>query len=41
MIMMFLMCLIGMCIGFILNHQNPLHIFEYQTWYHFKQIFGG
>lgn len=41
MFMMLLMFFIGMCIGFILNHQNPLNIFEYQTWYHFKQIFGG
>ncbi|MGV3129635.1 DNA-directed RNA polymerase subunit beta [Staphylococcus sp. IVB6181] len=40
-ILLVCMFIIGMCIGFLLNHQNPLKLFDYQTWYHFKQIFGG
>lgn len=40
-ILLILMLILGMCIGFLLNHQNPSKLFEYQTWYYFKQLFGG
>ncbi|GEP78068.1 DNA-directed RNA polymerase subunit beta [Staphylococcus carnosus] len=40
-ILIILMFLVGIIIGYLLNHENPLSFFDYQTWRHFKQLFGG
>ena len=40
-ILMIVMFLIGILIGYLLNHQNPLEFFDFHTWKHFKQLFGG
>ncbi|AMY06643.1 DNA-directed RNA polymerase subunit beta [Staphylococcus condimenti] len=36
-----LMFFVGIIIGYLLNHENPISFFDYQTWRHFKQLFGG